>query len=370
MKICYLSSPGIHTNRWAKYFADNGHDVHLITSAEPSDSISNVKLHLFKRIGPRTQVVNYPINSVPMMLQFKRMLKNIKPDILHAHYIMETTLLGAASGFHPFVVTPWGSDVLIAPQKSRMSRWVIKYVLKRADIITYDGEHIMERLIELGAEPQKLCRIHWGTNTQKFSPKQRNERMKEDLGILNPPVIISSKNLEPRYDIESLIKSIPLVLKKSPKAQFVIAGSGSQETQMKQLAKSLGVSDSVKFVGFIPSDEFPKYLASADIYVCTSLSDGGLAIATKEAMACQLPVVITDLEVNTEWIENGENGFIVPQKDPKALAEKIIYLIEHEEMRMAFGEKGRRLVKEVFEYDEELKKVEDIYQQLISECKK
>ncbi|MCK4731126.1 MAG: glycosyltransferase family 4 protein, partial [Methanophagales archaeon] len=221
-----------------------------------------------------------------------------------------------------------------------------------------------------GADHQKIYRIYWGTDTRTFNPEQRSEQIRTDLGIINSPTIISSKNFEKEYDIESLVKSVPLVLKKVPKAEFVIAGRGSQEAELKQLAKFLGVSDSVNFMGYIPSDVFPKYLASADIYVCTSLSDGGLAIATKEAMACELPVIITDLGVNIEWIENGKNGFVVPLKDPKTIAEKIIYLIERKDVRAKFGKMGRKMVKERFEYNKEMNKVEKIYEHLISVHKK
>ncbi len=115
MKICYLASPDVHTNRWVKYFADRGHEVHMVASAKPSGNpVDNVKLHLLKRFGPPIRILNYPINSVSLMLQFKRLIRNLNPDVIHAHSINDIALLGAASGFHPFVVTAWGSDVLIA----------------------------------------------------------------------------------------------------------------------------------------------------------------------------------------------------------------------------------------------------------------
>jgi glycosyltransferase involved in cell wall biosynthesis len=276
---------------------------------------------------------------------------------------------GAYANFHPYVLTAWGSDILVDPS-SIYKKFAIKYALKRADLITCDSQHLKENMIKLGTVGQKINIIYFGTDTEKFNPKQRSENIRKNLGVFNAPTIISSKNLEPIYDIDSLIKSVPMVLKKVPAAKFVIAGEGSQKAKLKQLAKSLGVSGSIKFIGFIPSDEFPGYLASADIYVCTSLSDGGLAVATKEAMACELPVVVTDLDVNTKWVENGKNGFVVPLKDPKTLAEKIIYLIEHEEVRRKLGEKGKKLVEEKFEYDTEMIKVENIYEQLINNRKR
>jgi len=124
MKTCYIAPTGVHTRLWVKYFADARHDVHLVTSeTAPTWDIENVELHVLRRFGPQARAINYLINTLPLIRHFRRLLKNINPDIIHAHCIMDTSLLGAAGGFHPFVVTTWGSDVLTTPQESKVSRW-------------------------------------------------------------------------------------------------------------------------------------------------------------------------------------------------------------------------------------------------------
>lgn len=367
MKICYLGSLGsTHTERWMRYFAEAGHEVHLITSSKPSgDSIGNVTLHILKRFGPQMRIISYLINLAPKVIQFKRLIKNINPDIIHAHYIMDITLLGAISRFHPFVVTAWGSDVLIAPKESKISRWIAKYVLKRADLITCDAEHIREPLIELGAAPQRISIVHFGTDTREFNPGQRDKKFWEKLGIFDSPTIISLRRLEPIYDIESLITAAPLVLKEVPQAKFVIGSKGSQEVKLRELAKSLGISDSVTFAGYIPDDELPRYMASADIYVSTSLSDAGLAASTAQAMACGVPVIITDFGDNRKWVEDGVNGFIIPLKSPEALASKIIYILQNKDVGRRFGQINRRIIEERNNWEKEMGKMGKLYEELI-----
>ncbi len=244
----------MHTVRWIRYFANKRYEVHFITSSKPSGDINNMKVHILWRFGPRARFVNYLINSVSHLIQFRRLIKNINPDIVHAHTIMDVTLLAAASGFHPLVITPWGSDVLIAPQKSIVSKWIVKYVLKRADLITCDAEHIQAPLVRFGADPKKIKLIYSGVDIQKFNPEQGDESLKKELGILGSPTIISLRRFEPIYDIESLITAAPLVLKEFPKAKFLLVGTGSQEAELRKLAKSIGVSESVKFVGWVPED--------------------------------------------------------------------------------------------------------------------
>ena len=128
MKIFYIApSKSIHAERWMRYFADAGHEVHLITSDAPQINIKNIKVEMLKRFGPHSPIISHLVNFVAKEFQFRKLIRTLKPDIIHAHYIMRATLLGAASGFHPFVVTVWGSDILVAPKESKISRFIVKY---------------------------------------------------------------------------------------------------------------------------------------------------------------------------------------------------------------------------------------------------
>jgi glycosyltransferase involved in cell wall biosynthesis len=348
--------------KWAKWFADKGHEVHLITSN--SAEIRGVTLHL---IG--TGIEGSPFNFLKKTLQARKLVRKIKPDILHAHYVFGYGTFGAFANYHPFVVSAWGSDILIDAKESILKRQITKYVLKKTDLITCDADHMKKAMIELGTDHKKIFIIYFGIDTKKFSPQESSEKIREAFGMPNSPVIISLRNLEPLYDVKSLITAIPLVLKESPEAKFVIAGRGSQEVKLKELAKSLEVSDSIRFVGFIPNDELPKYLIMSNIYVSTSLSDAGIAASTAEAMACGLPVVITDFGDNRNWVEDGVSGFIVPLKDPKTLAERINYLLENEDIRKEFGMRNRKIIEDRNNYYKEMEKMESIYIELVERYK-
>lgn len=150
-----------------------------------------------------------------------------------------------------------------------------------------------------------------------------------------------------------------------PEAKFIAAGDGEQRSYLEKPASSLGVSDSIKFIGWIPDDELPRYLASVDIYVSTSLSDAGLASSTAEAMACELPVVITDFGDNGKWVKDGEGGFLVPLKNPAVLAERLTYLLRHEDIRRKFGKINRKVIEERDDYYREMDKMGVIYNSLI-----
>jgi len=210
-------------------------------------------------------------------------------------------------------------------------------VLERADLITCDTEHTQESLLQLGADPQKIHRILFEVDTRKFKPGPKSEGIGKELGILGSPAIISIRYLEPLYNIETLIASMPLVLEEIPQAKLVLLRTGSLEARLEELSKSLGVSGSVRFVGLVPADEVPQYLTPADICVSTVLSDAGPG-GIIEAMVCELPVITTDFGENRQWVEDGVNGFIIPLKNPQVLVSRIVHLIQNRDIKRKIWE--------------------------------
>ena len=151
--------------------------------------------------------------------------------------------------------------------------------------------------------------------------------------------------MNPLYDIETIIRAATLVLAEIPDAIFILLGLGSEEGKLRDMSKSLGVDDSIRFVGLVPADDVPQYLTSADICVSTALSDAGPG-GIIEAMACELPVVTTDIGENRKCVEDGVNGYVIPVKSPKFLARRIVELLRNEDIRKHFGQINHRIIME------------------------
>jgi glycosyltransferase involved in cell wall biosynthesis len=364
MRICYVADgTSIHTQKWVNYFAKKGHETYLICWKVMSGYEDNVNIHLLTRFAPRIWTVSQYFSFLSWIPQVRRLINRIKPDIVDGHFITIYGFLAACSGFHPLVVSAWGSDILIHPKRNLILKAIIKYALGKADMVTCDSEVAREGLTKLGVEPAKIRVILKGVDTQQFSRQHMNEELRTRLGISGVPTIVSTRSLEPIYNVEMLIKAIPLILKHTPEAKFVIVGSGKQRKYLENLAISLGISDSIRFVGRVLHDELPEYLALSDIYVSTSLSDTS-HISLQEAMACQLAPVVTDIPANHAWIEDGKNGFIVPVDDIRALADKIVHLVRNEHLREEFGRENRRIIQEKAEYENEMSKIEKAYREL------
>jgi glycosyltransferase involved in cell wall biosynthesis len=338
-----------------------------LISFETAD-IENVKMHRLKRPFALRFGLDLPLR-VSRARSVKKLIRVIDPDVVHAHYLSDYGFYGALCGFKPFVVTAWGSDVLFVPseglRKYFVRRRIAKYVVEKADLITGNSESLVRAVLRLGVEKNKVWLIIHGVDLKDFSPVKNSGKFKKDLCIpQNYRVVISTRNLEPVYDVATLIRAIPYVIDRFRNTYFLIVGDGTQRHQLEELTYKLEVNENVRFVGSVSNVEMPRFLCVSDVYVSTSLSDTR-SVSLLEAMACGLPVVVTDLEGNRECVKEGENGFVFPKRDFKALAEKMVCLLRDEDARRQFGIINRSYVEKEGNYEKEMVRMEKLYEKLV-----
>ena len=140
--------------------------------------------------------------------------------------------------------------------------------------------------------------------------------------------------------------------------------------KLEELTHRLNVAGSVRFTGWLPENELPEYLNSSDVYVSTSLSDGDLSQSTQQAMACEVPVVTTNLTVNEKRIRDGYNGLLIPPRNHALLAEKIVTLLNNEKLRITLGRAGREVIVADLNYSKNMRAAENLYRELGGEKNK
>jgi len=369
MRICYITDgSGVDTQNWLNYFALKGHEIHLISPKVGKGYAEGVQLHPLTSILPKIWPITKYLSGLLWIFQVRRLVDKIKPDIIDVHYITIYGYLAVASGFHPLVLGVWGSDILVDPDQNIFYKFFTRQALRRADRIICVSPELNEEVTKYGISPKLIDIVLIGTDTQEFSPNQKKVNVFENLGIsASCPVVISIRSLWPIYDIETLVRAIPLVLKETPEARFIIGGQGEQRSYLEKLAKDLGIFEAIRFPGWIPGDDLPAYLASSEVYVSTSLSDG-TSTSLLEAMASGLASVVTDIPANRPWVVDGQNGFLFPEKNHETLAAKIVYLLKNTDLRNKFGQANRQTIQEKAEYRKEMAKVEKIYLGLIAKA--
>lgn len=371
MRICFLADiRSIHTQKWITFFADKKNEIHLITLDYPEDP-ERVKdaEDYFNRQGIVVHKIKKSLCSLILSpIVVRQLISTIIPDIIHAHFVTHYGFLGAFSGKHPLIITAWGDDVLIHPKKSLIFRTMIKYSLKKADIITCDGENTEFAIHQLDGNAKKIYRIYFGIDTKKFNPEHSDKALfSKKFGTESHNYVIYLRGFDPVYSADTLIKSIPLVLEKWPRVIFLLAGGGEQMAKIQAQVEQSNFSSNVRFIGRIPNDIMPVYLATSDIYVSTSLSDSGIAASTAEAMACGVPPISTECGDIHSWIQDGVNGYIIERKNERILAERIIDLLQNELLRKQFGLRCRDIIVSRQDYYSEMNKMNEIYRQLNGE---
>ncbi len=362
MKLAFLAAANsIHSIRWIQYFSDRGHSVVWISLAPASPEASElIKKTAYYEISPSPLAdINGRkalLNILPAVRDVKKILKKEHPDVLHIHSAGTYGLIGMLSGFHPRIVTPWGSDILLA--SSLFKKILIEYIVSTADALTCDGENTSKALQEFGADTQKISIIRFGTDVKKFEFPPRIQSTNSVIRVL------SLRNIEPVYNIETLIAAAEIVHKENTNVHFQIAGDGSERKKLETLVQEKNLQDVVVFSGRYTPIALPQMFGSANIYVSTSLSDSGLSASTAEAMAAGLPVVVSDSGDNREWIKEERGGFVFPCGNAQALAEDILFLVAHPETRRQFGEYNKNLIGEKNNYWKEMEKMERIYSEI------
>ena len=366
MRLCFIgTAASSHVLKWIKYFVEKNHEVSLISLG----FVKKVPIGGLKVFSVKPHDFMNPNNIIKVVSLFKtinRMIAKINPDLIHAHQISALAYIVPFLRVHPYILSAWGSDVLIKRYKSKIHSFLASNAIKKADLLHCDGIKTLRALENLGAPSNRIICVNFGVDIDTFSPEKKDTKYRQALGIGNGPTVISTRALSPIYNVETLISAIPRVVREIKNANFLICGDGPLKGKLEKLSRKLNISDHTFFTGNISVEELPIYVASSDIYVSTSLSDAGLAISTGEAMACGLPVIITEDPDNRDWIDDGVNGFIVPVKNPDVLADRIIELIKNKHLRMEFGELNRNIIIERNNYNTEMGKMEKEYIKLVS----
>ena len=350
MKICYLApANSVHTQKWVDYLNQSGHEIHLI-SFHPG-KVKGAKVYYFRSFTKICYLLYIPLVKI--------LVKKIGSQIVHAHFVSSYGLVGACLGFHPFLVSVWGADVIDFPKRSWLHRWLVRYSLNKADVITATSQMLSKAVAGFVGRNNKTFVVPFGVDLDRFSPRIESV----ERGIIT---IGTVKTLAPKYGIEYLIRAFAVVEKKYENVKLVIVGDGPLRGDLQNLATELNCSQKIDFVGKVPNEKVPEYINSMDIFVVPSvLESESFGVAAVEASACGLPVIVSDIGGLPEVVLDGKTGLRVPPKDPDAIAKAIIFLIENPQLREEWGKEGRRFISNHYNWIENAAQMQKLYEKAL-----
>ena len=277
----YVSSSwGVHDQRWVKALQDQGFRVLIRNTNDDATGPATARQDI------EASPPNWPVVAGPLETVTK-------------------TLLGIPNRL---IGLSWGFDLLAHKSSDVDHSWLAK--LDHLIVDSVQTERIAQ---EAGLAEQTISVIPWGVDLEAFTT---------DGTDAPSPIVLSLRAHEPLYRVDDLFEAWPNVLDRRPDAMLLIGNSGSLTEKFEETVKRRGLQPSVRFLGRIPESDLPALLRSAKTYVSTSPIDG-TSVTMLQAMACGVPVVVTDTENNRSWITHRESGYLFEPGDSNNLAEQL-----------------------------------------------
>ena len=337
MRVLYFTRDYTsHDYRFLAALAKTEHQVYYLRLEQGEHPLED------RSIPPEIEIVSWKGGNVPeihrdgpgLLFDLKRIIRSVKPDLIHAGPLQRSAFLVALSGFRPLVSMSWGYDLLQDADRNALWRWATRYTLKHSEAMVGDCNTIRQLAISFGMPDERFVTFPWGIDLEHFTPRTSEHSNDETFTLL------STRGWEPIYGADIIARAFTQVAQQRPELplRLVMLSNGSQATLLRQILTNFNapsfqptnvssLNQQVYFPGQISYAELPSFYRSANLYVAATHSDG-TSISLLEAMACGCPVLVSDISGNQEWVTPGENGWLFPDGDAHAMAVAILRAVD------------------------------------------
>ncbi|MEO8579927.1 MAG: glycosyltransferase family 4 protein [Gemmatimonadales bacterium] len=283
----------------------------------------------------------------------------------------------------PYLVYVNGGDLL--RERAKASRSKLKRVSARAILggaagivatSTWVAQLASEVMTEVGVEKlPAVAALDLGTDPAHFNPSRDTGALRRRWGVGEGPIILTVARLVPHKGQDMGIRALSMLARDFPDLRYIMVGEGHDEMRLREMARELGVSDRVGFVGPMRDDELPEAYATSTIYLGASRVDNqinveGFGISFLEAGASGVPSVAGDSGGVRSAVRDGETGIVVPPTDPDAIADSIRSLLLNADRRKQMGRAARHAVETHYNWDRVAKDTRDFTYQVAGRGKK
>ncbi len=374
LRILFLAdSRSTHTKRYVRFFRDRGHDVHLFDTACDAKDLEGITLHAPSKRQEEMPSLKTTDPFLREVAGLHRVIRDIQPQIMHGHYLNGWCWWGAFTGFQPFVTTTWGSDVFLDSAGRPFVKRVNAYCLRESRLVTADSMDLFEATAGLRGFRDGMRYVPFGIDTDFFRPGYDASDLAKRLGLNGSRVVLSPRQFKPPANIHVLIQAIPRILSRQPDTLFILKtyltddpSCRSYEDYLRRLIRENNIEKQVIILHDLPFEDMPLLYNLADVMVTLRDTDGS-SCSMLEAMACKTPVVVSDIESMREWVKDRENGRVVNQHDPDAVAEAVLSILADGNAGRKFTDLSYSLVKTRADYRTNWAAVEEGYYELLDD---
>ena len=351
-----------------------GHDVDLFTQSyvgikESTTTHQNVSVH---RIRNSRRLVN--LDTLAFSLKTRFLVDFSQYDIVHGSLRPASTIALPTGSFNtPVILTSHGTsyDAWRTAESKSFKNFLFKWIFhplnvimdyyagQRSDRVIAVSNHVQNRLTTFYNIPEnKTVQITPGLDTNIFYPRS------ESTELTHPDyfTLLFVGRIEPIKGLNLLLKVLSDI--NNEKIELLIVGEGSDEERLRSLSKSLGIQEKVNFLGQVAHEQLPVLYSDSDLFVLPSEYES-LSFVVREAMACGLPALCSDVGGISTSVTHRNNGYLV-DRTPESFKEVIEQLMVNDELLSKLGKNAATSAQE-WSWDENAKQTEKLYEELIEE---
>ncbi|WP_321418625.1 glycosyltransferase family 4 protein [uncultured Methanomethylovorans sp.] len=352
----WLAGTEIATYNIAKKLVKKGHEVHVITMLDEGLPEYTLEEGFFIHRVPYAKFLFS--RTLSMWFRFFLKIRSINPDIIHVQSIplsVPAFFMRLISNKN-YIIWVQGSDIYTPTAFLKLFSTPL---LKKASTIIALTEGMK-------AEINNKCKtnivvISNGIELENFKTELIGPSKLQNEGSLSTmdQKIIFVGTLRPIKGVRYLLEAMPIIRLNNSHVKLVIVGDGEEKEYLQKLTFDLNLNTCVSFVGKVPNDKIPKYMKDADLFVLPSLSES-FGIVNIEAMASGLPIVSTNVGGLPYLIKDGINGFLVNPRDPAAIAEKSLLILNDMDLKEKLSQ-NNLIAAEKYSWDYVIERLVDEY---------
>ena len=307
------------------------------------------------------------------LVRIESAIRAFRPDLVFPQTLLYPCYLAnSLPASIPRMITFWNGDVTWWAQWSGTERLIKKQIVargaNRARAVTVNSEAARVACLSYGVRPERVHVIRYpGVDRKRFTPSSR-EDARSRLGIGAGHVVLCPRGVGGYLNSDVIVQAVPMILLRHPDTLFLFlswAGTEEDRRDHRMQAEALGVGSNFRWEDHVPWESMPEYYNAADVMVSISSLDS-LPNCMLEAMACGIPVVMGDIPSIREWIADGDNGFLVPLRDPTFLAATIAKIFEAPgETLEAMTSKGMDQVERDADGETNARRIKDLVRQVV-----
>jgi glycosyltransferase involved in cell wall biosynthesis len=306
------------------------------------------------------------------LVWYRRFICAARPRLIHVQHPLERcsavrAVLEIERLRLPIVVT---AHSLFGEHPEPLIHQVMAPNLRAADRVIAVSPHVADQAVSLGVDAERVRVIRSGVDAERFRPGDRRQA-REALAIdAYTPLVLFVGNLEPRKQLDVLLRAMVQVQRAVPDAQLAIVGSGAaagvddQTRRLQHLACELDLATAARFTGAVDADTLLRWYTAADVFALPSSSEAQ-GIVALEAMACGVPVVASAVGGLLGTIDSGHDGYLVPPGDPNALADRLVAVLTNRPAQLTLGRAARRKVEVEFSWSSRVAATIEVYREVV-----